>query len=259
MWIFNSINGDRLYTAEEMTRPYELLISNGVFATQQGTPSNYLQVYAGTGMSITVKAGRGIFFDKWFLNDGDISLSIETAEPTLPRVDTVVVKVDISESVRGADIIVKQGNPNSSATVNNMSEYAPSVVRSDTIKEYRLANIYVGAGVTSITQVNIQDTRGLSDCGWVTSLVKQPDASTLFLQWQLAFDEWFSNVKETLSTATLIRSYDSTYITTAQDEVDIPIQISQFNRNLDILQVYINGLMLIKDVEYTVIDNTKSN
>lgn len=252
---FNSINEDRLYTAEEMTRPYELLVSNGVFATQQGTPSNYLQVYANVGMTVLVKAGRGIFFDKWFLSDSDISLSVESSEVTLPRVDSVVVRVDISEAVRGAEIVVKKGTPNSGATVSNMGNYAPAVTRSDTVKEYRLANIYIPAQSSVVIQQNIQDARGLSDCGWVTSLIKQVDTSTLYEQWQAAFDDWFSDVKETLSTATLIRSYNSVYNTVVQDETTIPIQISQYNRNIDILQVYINGLMLIKDVEFTITDN----
>lgn len=245
---FNSINQDRLYPADDMTKPYEMLVSNGVFATQEGTPSNYLQVYAESGLSVRIKAGRGIFFDKWFLSDSDIVLSLDAAEPTLKRIDSIVVKVDKNENVRAASIEVKKGTPAS-------SPQPPAVTRTDYIKEYRLANIEIGNGATAISQANIQDTRGLSDCGWVTSLIQQLDTSTLYEQWQAGFDEWFADVKETLSTATLIRSYNSTYTTSVQDEVDIPIDISQYNRNLDILQVYINGLMLIKDVEYTITDN----
>lgn len=247
---FNSVNDDRLYTADEMTRPYELLVSNGVFATQQGTPSNYLQVYPESGLNIRIKAGRGIFFNKWFLSDSDIVLSLDTAEATLKRIDSVIVKVDKSELVRAATIEIKKGTPNSSPV-------APTLTRTDSIMEYRLANIAIAANATTIVQANITDTRGLSECGWVTGLIEQLDTSTLYLQWQAGFDAWFNDVKETLSTATLIRSYNSVYTTTLQDETSIPININQYNRNLDILQVYINGLMLIKDVEYTITDNTE--
>lgn len=246
---FNSVNGDRLYQADDMTKPYENLVSNGVFATQSGTPSNYLQVYAEQLLSVRVKAGRGVFFDKWFLSDSDIVLSLETAHATLPRIDSIVVKVDKSENVRAATIEVKKGTPNSTPV-------APTLTRSDYIKEYRLANIRVNANDTTILQSNIQDTRGLSECGWVTSLIQQVDTSTLYEQWQAGFDEWFRDVKETLSTATLIRSYNSVYTTTNKDEFEIPIGITQYNQNLDILQVYINGLMLIKDVEYTITSNS---
>lgn len=246
---FNSIKGDREYSAEELTRPYEHLVSNGVFATQAGTPSNYLQVYAAGELNLTVKAGRGIFFDKWFLSDSDITLTLDDAPPTLKRIDSIVVKVDRNKSVRESTIEVKKGTPSSSPE-------APTLVRTDYIKEYRLANITINANQTTISQANIQDTRGLTnECGWVTSLIQQVDTTTLYEQWQAGFDEWFADVKETLSTATLIRSYNSVYTTSSQDETTIPIDISQYNRNLDILQVYINGLMLIKDVEYTITDN----
>lgn len=221
---------------------------NGVFATQQGTPSNYLQVFPSSGLNILIKAGRGIFFNKWFLSDSDMTLSVDAAEPTLSRIDAVIVKVDKSENVRAASIYIKKGTPSS-------SPMPPEIVRTDYIHEYRLANITLAPSAVTITQANIEDTRGKEDCGWVTGLLQQLDTSTLYEQWQAGFDEWFQNVKETLSTATLISSFNSYYVTAEQDETTIPIQIEQYNQNLDILQVYINGLMLIKDVEYTVTDN----
>ena len=243
---FNSVGQDRLYTAEDMNEPYKELISNGVLATK----SDYLQVMAQSGLTVTVKAGRGIFGDKWFLSDSDISLTLNQASGTLPRIDSIVVRIDRSESVRGASIQVRTG-------VASSSPVAPTMFRDDYVTEYRLADISVGAGATSISQSKITDKRGSKDCGWVTSLVQQVDTDTLYNQWQDAFEEWFADVKDTLASSTLIRSYDATYTTAVQDETAIPIQISQFNQNLDILQVYINGLMLVKGVEYTITDNTR--
>lgn len=247
---FNSVGQDRLYSAEDMNEPYKALVSNGVFATQKGTPSDYLQVVAQSGLTVKVKAGRGIFGDKWFLSDSDISLTLNAPNVTLSRIDSIVVRIDRSESVRNASIIVRTG-------VASSSPVAPEMFRDDYVTEYRLADIKVNSGATAISQSNITDMRGSADCGWVTSLIQQVDTSTLYIQWQTAFDEWFKDVKETLSTSTLIRSYESTYTTSVQDETAIPINISQFNRNLDILQVYINGLLLIKGVEYAITDNTK--
>lgn len=255
---FDSVNKDRLYRADEMTRPYELLISNGVFATPAGTPSTYLQVMenASDDMTITVKAGRGIFKNKWLINDSDMILTIDTSEVVLNRIDSIIVKVDTSETVRAGTIEIKKGTP---AT----TPIAPVMTRTEDVYEYRLADIYVGAGVTGIVQANITDQRGSADCPWITSLVQQVDTSTLLAQWQDAyntfyedsnqtFDDWFQSIKEIVATATLIRSFTSYYVTTIQDETVIPINISQFNSELDILQVYINGLMLVKDLDYTV-------
>ena len=88
-------------------------------------------------------------------------------------------------------------------------------------------------------------------CGFTHQLFDQVDTTDIFAQYDTAFNEWFSNVKETLATATLIRQYTSSYTTETQDQTVIPINISQFNINLDILNVFINGLKLIQGVDYT--------
>lgn len=243
---FNSVGDDRKYSAEDMNEPYKDLISNGVFAKD----SNYLYVEAQSGMVVNVKAGRGIFGDKWFVSNSDVTLTLSSASPSLNRIDSIVVRVDSTQAVRSASIIVRTG-------IASSSPVAPSVFRDDYVSEYRLADIEVKAGATSITQANITDRRSSKDCGWVTSLVQQVDTDTLYTQWQTAFEEWFTNVKDTLASTTLIRSYESTYTTTKQDETSIPINIEQFNRNLDILQVYINGLMLVKGLDYSIADDTK--
>lgn len=245
---FNSINHDRLYPAEDMNQPYDLLVSNGVFATPQGTPSNQLQVYPESGLTVRVKSGRGIFAHKWFLSDTDILISIEEANSTLPRIDSVIVRVDNSEAVRAASIYIKKGT-----AAQNPAH--PAVTRDDEITEYRLANIYVAARATQITQEDITDTRWTSDCGWVTGLIQQLDTSTLYEQWQAGFDAWFRDVKETLATSTLIRSYTSAYTTSSDYETEIPIQIVQYNQNLDILQVFVNGLRLIPTIDYSIDSN----
>lgn len=185
---FDSVDRDRLYKAEDMTRPYELLVSNGVFATPQGTPSNYLQVYANGGLNVLVKAGRGLFKDKWFINDTDTQLTLDAAEVTLTRIDSIIVRVDTSESVRAGTIEVKKGTPSSTPS-------APVMERSEDVHEYRLANITVAPQTTVIQQLSISDQRGSADCPWVTSLVQQVDTSTLFEQWEDAYEKYYARVE----------------------------------------------------------------
>lgn len=285
---FDSVDRDRLYKAEAMTRPYELLVSNGVFATPEGTPSTYLQVYANDGMNVVVKAGRGLFKDKWFINDSDMTLTIEAAEVTLTRIDSVIVRIDTSESVRMGTIEVKMGTPSSTPV-------APVMERSEDVYEYRLADITVAPLVEKIEQLNIRDQRGSADCPWVTSLVQQVDTSTLWEQWQDAFDKYYvdnqnrfdtyheENVERfdiyydtnearfdtyydtnearfdaymeelmrTVSGKTLVRSYSSYHVTTEAGQTVVPINLEQYDSALDVLQVYINGFMGIEGVDYT--------
>lgn len=253
---FDSVDKDRLYRADEMSRPYELLVSNGVFATPEGTASSYLQVYEHDGMDIVVNPGRGIFKDKWLINNSDLLLTVDTSEVTLTRIDSVIVKIDTSESVRLGTIEIKKGTPASSPV-------APTMERTLDVHEYRLANITVGPQVTEITQKNITDMRGSAECPWVTSLIQQVDTSTLLAQWQdayqtyyadskEAFDNWFQEIKDSAGTLTLIRMYSGYHETTEDEQTVIPIDIEQFNNALDILQVYINGLLAVEGVDYSI-------
>lgn len=240
---FNSVAGDRLYTAEQMNNPYHRIVSNGVFAKPDGSSSTDFQVIADGTMKLHVKEGEGIFDGKWAKSDAEMVLNVPAADVTYPRIDSVCFRVDYGR--REGILTLKIGTPAISPT-------PPALQRSQQAYEYRLANIRVNANVQGITQANITDTRAGSDCGFITHLLYQSDISATFIQWQAQFDEWFKDVKETLSTSTLIRSYSSQYITSGASETVIPIDIQPYNHNLDILQVFENGLRLVPDVEYTV-------
>lgn len=243
---FNSVDKDRLYTAEDMTRPYELLVSDGVY----GTSSDHLQVYAKSGMQVRVKPGKGKFKNKWFENDAEYVVTLTASEATLPRIDSIVVRIDTSEAVRNGSIVVKKGTPASKPV-------HPTMIRTDDVCEYRLADILVNAKVTEITQSVITDTRMTGDCGWITSLVKQVDSQTLFEQYEAAFSEWFEDVKANLVQATLIAQYNNTHVATSTGQTVIPIGIAQYNINLDVIQVYVNGMLLIPGTDYTGTDSTQ--
>ena len=270
---FNSVGKDRLYQAEDMVRPYELLVSDGVFATPQGDPSTYLQVYAQGGMKVVVKPGRGLFKSKWLINTDDLVLPLDASEVTLTRIDSVVVKVDTSEAVRDAWIEIKKGSPSANPV-------APAMERSEDVHEYRLADITIDPQAKAIVQANIKDARGSEDCPWITSLIKQVDTSTLYEQWQDAyeryyqdtdkrfddfymecretFDNWFNSIRSMGSVQTPIQTSVSRYVTTGQDETVIPINVDDYNHALDVLQVFVNGLYIEYDEDYKL-DSTGEN
>lgn len=245
---FNAVNGDRTYNAEQMNNPYKRIVSNGVFPKSDGTPSNDFKVIADGTLRLQVSAGEGIFDGKWATSDAPYPATIQTPDVSNPRIDSIVFRVDYNN--RQGIIAVAKGTPAAQPT-------PPALIRNSVYMDYRLANVRVAANATGITQSDVTDTRAGVDCGFITSLIKQPDITAIYDQWETQFDEWFSDIKETLATSTLIRSYSSHYITATQDETVIPIQITQFNKNLDILQVFINGLRLLPDTEYTVDNNTQ--
>lgn len=255
---FNSVNGDRKYTAEQMSMFFDKLISSGVYPN----PSTNLQVISAGGMNLNVLAGRGTVDCRWMNNDANEPLTLDPSDVLLNRIDAVVMKLDLNDAVRDVHLEIKKGTP---AT----TPVAPVMERGIYVKEYCLATVYVRALAEEVTQADITDTRAnTAVCGWVTSLIDQVDTETLFLQWQSAyetyyrqstqtFEEWFAQVRETLQASVMIKRFMSAYTTTEEGETVIPINIERYTVGVDFLNVYINGFRLIEADEYTInVDGT---
>lgn len=188
---FNSVlvNGmqDRRYNADQMSTYFKGLISDGVYQNVGGG----LQVRAGEGMTVQVMAGRGVFDSRWMENDSILDIPLEPSHVTLNRYTAVVVRVDYNE--RTVSILAKDGET-ASAPVK------PAITRTESVKEYCLAYVYVGRGVTDISQSAVTDTRPDNAlCGFVTGLVEQIQTTDLFAQYDAAFDEWFETIEGKLS------------------------------------------------------------
>lgn len=240
---FNSVNGDRLYNADDISNYFLKLISNGVFAT----PSNAMQVQASSGFTVSVSAGWGFINCKWLNNDTAYNLTLDAADIVLNRIDRVVMRLNPGNDLRNMELAIVKGTPEQTPTAP-----APTRIQGGTW-ELSLAQIYVAAGSTEITQANITDERGnTSLCGYVTGLIDQIDTTNLFAQYDAAFSEWFSNLQETLATKTMILRYTSTFHTGAGSVSAVPIGISQYVDGVDVLNVYVNGLRLIPGSDYTV-------
>lgn len=181
---------DRVYNAEYFAHYFNLLVGNGVFPN----PSTGLQVKASSNpdMSVSVQPGDG-WINGYFITlaDGPYPLTIPTASPTLGRVDSIIMGLDLSK--RNIRFYVKSGAVSATPT-------APSLQRDSDLYELELAKVSVGAGVASITQALITDTRADKNrCGIVTGLVDQIDTTDLFAQYDNAFQTWFANIQSQLS------------------------------------------------------------
>ena len=247
---FNSVDGDRTYNADQMSEYFKGLISQGVYESVGGA----LQVLADTGMTVKVQTGRAIVDYKWLESDAVESVTINTAHQVLPRYTAVVVRLDI------ANRLIELGTVDGTAASN--PSY-PAMTNSATVKEICLAMVYVAAGATSITQANITDTRASSLCGWVTGLIDQVDTSTLWLQWQnayqayydamtLQFEEWFDALTQQLNVNTFIKHFDK-HATMDGSGTSIQLNMTGYTYSeSDIINVYINGLYAVKGVDYSV-------
>lgn len=184
---FDAIDEDRTYSADDMNRPYRKLISNGVFATPAGTPSDFLQVFAADNeMNVIVSAGCALIGDKWFENPSDLMITISQNSEVLPRIDSIVAQVDKTQSGRAGNIVYRQGQ----VSINPVH---PNINTEEDIAEFRLADIRISPSCVEITQNLITDCRGSSECPWVTSLIYQVDTSTLYVQWQEAYKQYYKD------------------------------------------------------------------
>lgn len=176
--MFNSINGDRKYKAEEFSEYFATFIGNGIFVN----PSDCLQVIAqGDSMKVNIRPGKAWINGRYLVNTEDFERSLSPGNATLNRIDRIVVRCDYT--ARTMSIEVKQG-------ALSASPVAPVLKRDADAFELALADIYVAKGALTITQAAITDTRlNNSLCGLMHGVVNQVDTTTIFNQYQ----SWFNN------------------------------------------------------------------
>lgn len=185
---YNSLNKDRVYNAEQMSSIFNGIITDGVFASIGGS----LMPIAGTGMRVVVKTGKCWFNSTWTLNDALLPLDIEAADVSLTRIDAVAVEINSAVSTRANTIKVIKGTPSANPA-------KPALANTETLHQYALGYITIGAGVTSITADKIEVNVGKETCPFITSVLQQTDITALFNQWDAEFNAWFANVQAQLS------------------------------------------------------------
>ncbi|WP_461206932.1 hypothetical protein [Clostridium sp. DL1XJH146] len=186
--IFKSISGDRKYKSDFFAEYFASFIGNGIFPN----PSSGLQIIANNDMTVTVKAGQGWINGYYYCNDSDLILTLDVADGVLNRIDRVVLQFSTTNRIIQAT--VKKGTFASSPV-------ATDIVRDADYYELGLADIYINAGITSITQENITDLRLDNNyCGVVKGTIEEIDTTDLFAQYQDAFNTWFDDMKNQLST-----------------------------------------------------------
>ena len=178
---------DRVYKAEDWAWYFATFIANGIFPK----PSDGLQVVAYSGMEIRVNAGYAFINGYAFRNPATLSVTLDTAEGALNRVDRVVVRWDLPQ--RDMYIAVLKGTPSAKPT-------ATAVTRTTEIWELAIADIYVGKGVTKIQTKDITDQRFNSAvCGIVKGTVEEIDASVLTKQFTDFFNTYSQAVLDEFS------------------------------------------------------------
>jgi hypothetical protein len=216
---------DRQYNADDYCDNLAVIISDGVLRDQ----NNGLKVTA-SGLNLTVNAGRAWIKGHYYHNDTALSLPAVVPPTGGSRIDRVVLRFDKTISVRSITIQYLQGT---AAT----SPVAPALTRTSTIYDLCLAEITVAANATSVA---VADKRGDSSvCGWVYSVSGD---NSFFEAFDEEFEDWFDEVKDTLSSVTLFKQYKwEKTLQTATDTVKFIIP--QYDPETCFFDVFLNGIL----------------
>lgn len=186
---YNSVNGDRKYNSVQMASIFDGIIKDGVFATE----GSAMAVTADSGLTVKVGTGRAWFNHTWTLNDAIYLVTAEASELLLDRIDAVVLEINSSEEVRANNIKIIKGTPSSNPV-------KPQMVDNEHVHQHPLCYIYRTANSTEITQADITNAIGTTECPFVTGVLSVVTIDDFIAQWSAEFKQWSDAEKEEFTT-----------------------------------------------------------
>lgn len=214
---------DRASNSEDLAKWFASFFTNGIFAS-----SGFAVTVS--GLTVSVAPGDCLIKGRYGYETGTRTFSI-AGGGTQPRIDCVVLRLDLSLNARNIDLYIKTGTAASSPSV-------PALTRNATVWELGLANIRVNAGQTAVAQSAVTDTRLDSGrCGIVAQAMKTIDTTTYYNQVQADLAEfkateqqnfytWFESIQGALdgdvaaNLAARIATLESTFNIT-DDSIDL--------------------------------------
>ena len=231
---------DRKYDADDYKNVFAAFIKDGV----RRSGADDFKVYA-SGLVPKIKLGYAVCGGRWVHLDADMTLpAITPPVGDYSRIDAVVLRVNANENTRAASIEYRVGTPAASPK-------APVKDTTTNVTELIIAHVRVNPSATSVT---ITDTRpNTSLCGWVTTPVGYDD---FFTSLDSQFDDWFKQTRDTLASVTMFKQYRwRTVLSVASSSV--VFSIPQYTAGgVDIIQVFVNGLLELEGIDYTLSGNT---
>lgn len=156
---YDAVNGDRLYSAEDMNNVFYNYFGNGVLV--KSTSDNALKVISGGGSVIQIYSGNAIFGRRWFISDSFHGFTIPTNAAEYARIDSVIARVDNRLEGRVGKLVYITGEADGSGD-------PPAINQTDGVLEYRIANIKVP--INSAIPEEIYDLRGTDECPFIMAM-----------------------------------------------------------------------------------------
>lgn len=187
---FDSVNGDRTYSAEDFGSVFDGLITDGVY-------TSFDQFGIGWDTNgIIVKSGRAWFNHIWVQNDADVHLTFPT-QTTQKQDGYVCIRVNKNDSVRASSLVIVTAvyGSNSGTQFNNGSSG---------IWDYVIGKFEVPVIGGTSWGTNMQNLVGVSHPAvpaanramFVANILENLDVTTLTEGMQARYDEWFATLPQ---------------------------------------------------------------
>lgn len=185
---YNSVNHDRKYDADDISRLFDGLIKDGVFASI-GT---CFMVKEGSGLTVNVGIGRAWFNHTWTYNDAILPVTAPQSDLLLGRIDTLVLEVNAEDGTRANTIKFVSGTPASEPT-------KPELTNTEKVHQYPLCHITRTANNDSIIQADIENTVGTDACPFVSGVLETITIDEILPQWRSELDRFVGEEKEMMN------------------------------------------------------------
>jgi len=155
-------------------------------------------------MTVTVHPGYANINGRQVYEETDRVLTVQAAHASLDRIDSVVLRLDLTLSALTIDLYVVEGTPAATPA-------APALTRNASTWELGLANLFIARSTATISQERITDTRLDGErCGLVAAVIADTDTSAFYTQFaadlaafkagrEADFDAWFATVQGALT------------------------------------------------------------
>ena len=153
---YNSVDGDRMYNAEQFSDFFNGIVNDGVF---QSVGTAFTATASGLGL--VLGAGRAWFNGTWSLNDDELFIEALPSSTLNHRVDSLVLTVDPRISNRENRLEWVEGTPSASPV-------APTLAPPVGVFQYTILDLRRNRDATTVTQANITSRVGSSLCPFAT-------------------------------------------------------------------------------------------
>ena len=158
---FDSVNLDRVYTAEEFTGYLSHLICNGILDTY----GDCFSMKSHNDLTITIGTGRAWINGHYFCNSSAYTIDLSSyVNESLARYVAIGISCDTSDSARLCQLEISAGLAANAPSI-------PAFVNTEEKTYLTLGAVYLSAGTTSIAKSNIRDYRDTTKCGYVRCIL----------------------------------------------------------------------------------------